>query len=151
MRNECQIHHRVYFGDECYYCKKEREALSRKSESDEPISMKAREMANCIRIMAFQCKSKDVMSCEFGNEFGRRVEEFIEHELNATKEKQMTLIELLEDSLKRNGHAELCVSGDSRIDELRMCGNGVVPATAQRAFGVLCAKLIRAKQRGLNK
>jgi DNA (cytosine-5)-methyltransferase 1 len=31
-------------------------------------------------------------------------------------------------------YAELCVAGDNRIDELRLLGNGVVPATAARAF-----------------
>ena len=36
-----------------------------------------RSMANVIRIMAFSCKSKDVMSCEFGNEFGERVERYL--------------------------------------------------------------------------
>ena len=31
-------------------------------------------------------------------------------------------------------YAQLCVSGDNRTDELRLLGNGVVPATAERAF-----------------
>ena len=31
--------------------------------------------------------------------------------------------------------------GTNRTDELRMCGNGVVPATAERAFRVLYAEL----------
>jgi DNA (cytosine-5)-methyltransferase 1 len=35
------------------------------------------------------------------------------------------------------GHAELFVSCDNRTDELRLLGNGVVPATAERAFRVL--------------
>ena len=35
------------------------------------------------------------------------------------------------------GYAELCESLDNRTDELRMLGNGVVPATAERAFRVL--------------
>lgn len=35
------------------------------------------------------------------------------------------------------GYAELCESFDNRTDELRMLGNGVVPATAERAFRVL--------------
>jgi site-specific DNA-cytosine methylase len=39
------------------------------------------------------------------------------------------------------GYAELCVSGDSRVDELRLLGNGVVPAVAERAFRVLLAQL----------
>ena len=33
--------------------------------------------ANIIRIMTLGCKSKDVMSCEFGNEFAPRVEEYL--------------------------------------------------------------------------
>lgn len=37
-------------------------------------------------------------------------------------------------------YAELCVSGDNRTDELRLLGNGVVPATAERAFRVLSAR-----------
>ena len=39
------------------------------------------------------------------------------------------------------GYAELCVSCDNRTDELRLLGNGVVPATAERAFRVLINKL----------
>jgi DNA (cytosine-5)-methyltransferase 1 len=35
------------------------------------------------------------------------------------------------------GYAELCHSVDNRTDELRLLGNGVVPATAERAFRVL--------------
>jgi len=38
-------------------------------------------------------------------------------------------------------YAKLCVSGDSRIDELRLLGNGVVPAVAERAFRILSARL----------
>ena len=40
------------------------------------------------------------------------------------------------------GYAELCVSGDNRTDELRLLGNGVVPATAERAFRVLSGRLL---------
>jgi DNA (cytosine-5)-methyltransferase 1 len=39
-------------------------------------------------------------------------------------------------------YAELCVSGDNRTDELRLLGNGVVPATAERAFRVLIKRLL---------
>jgi len=38
-------------------------------------------------------------------------------------------------------YAELCNSGDNRIDELRLLGNGVVPATATRAFLTLIKEL----------
>jgi DNA (cytosine-5)-methyltransferase 1 len=41
----------------------------------------------------------------------------------------------------RLDYALLCQSSDSRIDELRLLGNGVVPATAERAFRVLAAEL----------
>jgi len=44
-------------------------------------------------------------------------------------------------ALGRLDYALLCRSGDSRIDELRLLGNGVVPATAERAFRVLSAEL----------
>jgi len=39
-------------------------------------------------------------------------------------------------------YAELCVSCDNRTDELRLLGNGVVPATAERAFRVLIKELL---------
>jgi len=39
-------------------------------------------------------------------------------------------------------YAELCVSCDNRTDELRLLGNGVVPATAERAFRVLMQELM---------
>jgi len=38
-------------------------------------------------------------------------------------------------------YAKLCVSGDNRTDELRLLGNGVVPATATRAFLTLLHEL----------
>jgi site-specific DNA-cytosine methylase len=38
-------------------------------------------------------------------------------------------------------YAELCVSTDNRTDELRLLGNGVVPATAELAFRTLFAEL----------
>ena len=37
--------------------------------------------------------------------------------------------------------AQLCVAGDNRVDELRLLGNGVVPATATRAFLTLIKEL----------
>ena len=39
------------------------------------------------------------------------------------------------------GYAELQVSCDNRTDELRLLGNGVVPATAERAFRVLIEEI----------
>ncbi len=44
------------------------------------------------------------------------------------------------------GYAELCVSCDNRTDELRLLGNGVVPATAERAFRTLLTELLTNKQ-----
>jgi site-specific DNA-cytosine methylase len=38
-------------------------------------------------------------------------------------------------------YAQLCVTCDNRTDELRLLGNGVVPATAERAFRILIAEL----------
>jgi DNA (cytosine-5)-methyltransferase 1 len=40
------------------------------------------------------------------------------------------------------GYAELCYASDNRTDELRMLGNGVVPATAARAFETLMKELL---------
>ena len=39
--------------------------------------------------------------------------------------------------------AELYTTCDNRTDELRLLGNGVVPATAERAFRVLVGELIQ--------
>ena len=39
-------------------------------------------------------------------------------------------------------YAELCVSGDNRTDELRLLGNGVVPAPAALAFRTLARELL---------
>jgi DNA (cytosine-5)-methyltransferase 1 len=39
-------------------------------------------------------------------------------------------------------YARLCVAGDSRVDELRLLGNGVVPAVAERAFVTLLDELL---------
>jgi len=40
------------------------------------------------------------------------------------------------------GYAELCISCDNRADELRLLGNGVVPATAEQAFRTLLTELL---------
>lgn len=39
-------------------------------------------------------------------------------------------------------YAELCYASDNRTDELRMLGNGVVPATAAKAFETLMKELL---------
>ena len=44
-------------------------------------------------------------------------------------------------------YAELCVTCDNRTDELRLLGNGVVPATAEKAFRVLLEKLQHNNER----
>lgn len=45
-------------------------------------------------------------------------------------------------SADRMDHAKLYISSDNRTDELRLLGNGVVPATAERAFRVFIEELI---------
>jgi len=40
-------------------------------------------------------------------------------------------------------NAELYTTCDNRTDELRLLGNGVVPATAELAFIVLMNKLVK--------
>jgi site-specific DNA-cytosine methylase len=40
-------------------------------------------------------------------------------------------------------YAKLCVSGDNRTDELRLLGNGVVPATAELAYRTLARELFQ--------
>ena len=44
-------------------------------------------------------------------------------------------------SSSRMDYAKLCVSYDNRTDELRLLGNGVVPATAHKAFVTLLQEL----------
>jgi DNA (cytosine-5)-methyltransferase 1 len=44
-------------------------------------------------------------------------------------------------SAGRMDYAKLCVSGDNRTDELRLLGNGVVPATAAIAFTTLIQEM----------
>jgi DNA (cytosine-5)-methyltransferase 1 len=43
-------------------------------------------------------------------------------------------------------YAELYTTCDNRTDELRLLGNGVVPATAERAFRILLTELLITKQ-----
>jgi len=47
-------------------------------------------------------------------------------------------------------YAELCVTCDNRTDELRLLGNGVVPATAEKAFITLLSKLNQTKNNTMN-
>ena len=48
----------------------------------------------------------------------------------------------IDGSSGRLDYAELCVTCDNRTDELRLLGNGVVPATAERAFRTLIKELL---------
>ena len=43
-------------------------------------------------------------------------------------------------------YARLCISCDNRTDELRLLGNGVVPATAERAFRILIEELFKQQK-----
>ena len=47
----------------------------------------------------------------------------------------------IDGSSGRLDYADLCVTCDNRTDELRLLGNGVVPATAERAFRTLIKEL----------
>jgi len=50
-------------------------------------------------------------------------------------------------SADRLDYGDLCLAVDNRIDELRLLGNGVVPATAERAFRVLWGRVGHAAYR----
>jgi site-specific DNA-cytosine methylase len=49
----------------------------------------------------------------------------------------------IDGSSGRLDYAELCVTGDNRTDELRLLGNGVVPATAELAYRTLARELLQ--------
>jgi DNA (cytosine-5)-methyltransferase 1 len=49
----------------------------------------------------------------------------------------------IDGSSGRLDYAELCVAGDNRTDELRLLGNGVVPATAELAYRTLARELLQ--------
>ena len=40
--------------------------------------MNARDMAHRIRMLALSCKNRHTQTCEFGNEFADRVEEYLQ-------------------------------------------------------------------------
>jgi DNA (cytosine-5)-methyltransferase 1 len=50
----------------------------------------------------------------------------------------------IDGSSGRLDYAELCVTCDNRTDELRLLGNGVVPATAELAYRTLARELFAA-------
>jgi hypothetical protein len=43
---------------------------------------------------------------------------------------------------KSNGHSNRVDSIANRMDRLRLCGNGVVPQTAAKAFTTLLSRLL---------
>jgi site-specific DNA-cytosine methylase len=49
----------------------------------------------------------------------------------------------IDGSSGRMDYAQLCVAGDNRTDELRLLGNGVVPATAELAYRTLARELLQ--------
>ena len=55
---------------------------------------------------------------------------------------ERSLVRNLDGSSGRLDYAQLCVSGDNRTDELRLLGNGVVPATAELAYRTLMRELV---------
>jgi len=57
-------------------------------------------------------------------------------------EAQSTLGRDIDGTTSGMGYAELCITCDNRTDELRLLGNGVVPATAERAFRTLLNELL---------
>lgn len=60
---------------------------------------------------------------------------------DADRQTQSAMGRNADGSTYRMGDAELFVSCDNRTDELRLLGNGVVPATAERAFLILAQQL----------
>jgi hypothetical protein len=75
-------------------------------------------------------------------------EQFVEPADSSGWQTQSSLGGSLNGPANRLGHAVLHVSTDNRTDELRLLGNGVVPATAERAFRVLAAELANANANG---
>jgi hypothetical protein len=61
---------------------------------------------------------------------------------NELSQTQPTLGRDVDGATNRVDDAELFVTSDNRTDELRLLGNGVVPATATRAFLVLMDQLL---------
>jgi hypothetical protein len=58
-----------------------------------------------------------------------------------TGEIEQSLGRNFNESSSRLDYAKLCVTCDNRTDELRLLGNGVVPATAELAFRTLWNQL----------
>ena len=72
------------------------------------------------------------------------VEESKRSDVRAEWETESALGRDSDGSPDRLGNAKLFTSSDNRTDELRLLGNGVVPATAERAFRVLMEQLYAA-------
>jgi DNA (cytosine-5)-methyltransferase 1 len=66
-------------------------------------------------------------------------------ECNGLRQTQPSLGRDADGPTHRLDHAVLHVSTDNRTDELRLLGNGVVPATAERAFRVLVGELMEVQ------
>jgi site-specific DNA-cytosine methylase len=52
----------------------------------------------------------------------------------------------IDGSSSRMDYAKLCFTCDNRVDELRLLGNGVVPATAKLAFTELMKQIKKCKE-----
>jgi site-specific DNA-cytosine methylase len=59
------------------------------------------------------------------------------------RQTQSSLGRNLDGSSGRLDYAQLCVATDNRTDELRLLGNGVVPATAELAYRTLARELLQ--------
>jgi hypothetical protein len=65
---------------------------------------------------------------------------------DAERQAQPTLGRDIDGAADWMDNAELFVTTDNRTDELRLLGNGVVPATATRAFLILMKQLLNDHQ-----
>lgn len=82
---------------------------------------------------------------ESGDEISERQEYWAARPIRSNDELGQTQPSLGGDSdgaTNRMDDAELFVASDNRTDELRLLGNGVVPATAERAFITLMDQLL---------
>jgi len=80
-------------------------------------------------------------SCRVSSRSGR--EEMAEAGQSGDGQTQPSLGGDADGSASGLDYAELCVSGDNRTDELRLLGNGVVPATAELAYRTLARELLQ--------
>jgi len=74
------------------------------------------------------------------NNDGRHMQEWsgaLRFELTGWRETESALGRSITRTSDRLDYAKLCITCDNRTDELRLLGNGVVPATAEKAFRTL--------------